>query len=389
MESFNVKTQVFFGDGSLKRLRQLDCHKAFIVTDPFMVKSGVIDKITDEISKGNVEYLVFSDIVPDPSIDIVVKGIEVMMKFNPEVVIALGGGSAIDAAKAICTFNSKIQAQMNSGTESNKKIKLIAIPTTSGTGSEVTSISVITDKSKNIKCPLVSEELQPDEAILDAELVRTVPNFITGDTGMDVLTHAIEAYVSTMASDYTDALAEKAIKLVFKNLIGAYKNGDNIEARKKMHNASCIAGIAFNNASVGINHGMAHILGGKFHVSHGRANAILLPYVIEYNSELEGFHSTNYSEAAKKYSEISKILGLPSSNVREGVKSLAIAINVLLKELNIPTSLKQIGINEEDFKKEIKEMAKIAINDRCTQTNPRVPRLEEIITLFDKVYYKN
>ncbi|MBU3153293.1 1-propanol dehydrogenase PduQ [Clostridium estertheticum] len=386
MKNFSFRTQVFFGEGSLKRLSQLNCHKAFIVTDPFMVKSGVINKITDEISKGNVEYIVFSDIVPDPSVEIVAKGIEVMMKFNPDVVIALGGGSAIDAAKAICDFNLKLKANMGSNMKSNKKIKLIAIPTTSGTGSEVTSISVITDKNKNIKYPLISEELQPDEAILVAELVCTVPDFITADTGMDVLTHDIEAFVSTRATDYTDALAEKSIKLVFQNLINAYKDGNNLEARTKMHNASCIAGIAFNNASLGLNHGMAHIIGAKFHVSHGRANAILLPYVIEFNADIKDFDSSKYTYAAKRYSEIAKILGLPSSNVSEGVKSLIIAINMILKELNIPTSLKETGIKEEDFKREVNEMASIAIEDRCTQTNPRVPRLEEIITLFNKVY---
>ncbi|MEG1255510.1 1-propanol dehydrogenase PduQ [Clostridium sp.] len=388
MESFNVKTQIYFGDGSLKRLSELNCHKAFIVTDPFMVESGAINKITDEVSKGNVQYQVFSDIVPDPPIEVVVKGIEVMMKFDPDVVIALGGGSAIDAAKAIGSFSSKVQAAAGCGVN-NKKIKFIAIPTTSGTGSEVTSFAVITDKTKNIKYPLISDELLPNEVILDADLVVTVPNFITGDTGMDVLTHAIEAYVSTKASDYTDALAEKAIKLVFENLVSAYKNGNDIEARKKMHNASCIAGIAFNNASLGLNHGMAHIVGGKFHVSHGRTNAILLPYVIEYNADLKDFNSSNYTDTAKKYSEIAKVLGLPASNTRQGVKSLIVAINKLLKELNMPTSLKETGIKPEDFKKEVIEMAKIAMKDRCTETNPRVPEQGEIITLFEKAFYKN
>ncbi|MBU3092654.1 iron-containing alcohol dehydrogenase [Clostridium sp. CF011] len=388
MESFNIKTQIYFGDGSLERLSQLDCKRAFIVTDPFMVKSGAINKITDEVSKGDIQYMVFSDIVPDPPIEVVVKGIEVMMKFNPEVVIALGGGSAIDAAKAICSFSSKIHDRMDCGVKNNKKIKFIAIPTTSGTGSEVTSFSVITDKSKNIKYPLVSDELLPDEAILDAELVTTVPNFITGDTGMDVLTHAIEAYVSTKATDYTDALAEKSIKLVFENLMRAYKNGNDLDARKKMHNASCIAGIAFNNASLGLNHGMAHIVGGRFHVSHGKTNAILLPYVIEYNADLKGFNSNDYTKAAKRYSEISKILGLPSSNVRQGVKSLIAAINKLLNELNMPTSLKETGIKADDFKKEVSQMALIAIEDRCTETNPRVPNIEEIIALFERVFDK-
>jgi 1-propanol dehydrogenase len=389
MDSFNVKTQIYFGEGSLERLSRLNCQRVFIVTDPFMVKSGTINKITDEVSKGNSKYLVFSDIVPDPPIEVVVKGMELLMKFNAEVVVAIGGGSAIDAAKAICSFSAKVQNKINCSAKDNKKIKFIAIPTTSGTGSEVTNFSVITDKKKNIKYPLVSDDLLPDEAILDAELVTTVPNFITGDTGMDVLTHAIEAYVSTKSSDFTDALAEKAIKLVFENLIIAYKNGNDVKARKKMHNASCIAGIAFNNASLGINHGMAHIVGGKFHISHGRINAILLPYVIEYNADLKGYNLSEYTEAAKRYSEVANVLGLPASNVRQGVKSLIGAINKLLKELNMPTSLKETGIKAEDFKKEVIEMAKIAIDDRCTQTNPRVPSQEEIVTLFERVFYKN
>ncbi|MPQ30870.1 iron-containing alcohol dehydrogenase [Clostridium estertheticum] len=389
MESFNVKTQIYFGDGSLERLSRLNCHKVFIVTDPFMVKSGAIKKITDEVSKGNAKYLVFSDIVPDPSIEVVVKGMELMMKFNAEVVVAIGGGSAIDAAKAICSFSAKVQNKIESSVKANKKIKFIAIPTTSGTGSEVTNFSVITDKSKNIKYPLVSDDLLPDEAILDAELVTTVPNTITGDTGMDVLTHAIEAYVSTQSSDFTDALAEKAIKLVFENLIMAYKNGNDIKARKKMHNASCIAGIAFNNASLGLNHGMAHIIGGKFHVSHGRINAILLPYVIEYNADLKGYNSIDYTVAAKRYSEVAKVIGLPSSNVRQGVKSLIGAINKILRQLDMPTSLKETGIKAEDFKREVVEMASIAIDDRCTQTNPRIPRQEEIVTLLERAFYKN
>ena len=388
MESFNVKTQIYFGDGSLERLSRLDCKKVFVVTDPFMVKSGAINKITDELSKGNIKYLVYSDIVPDPPVEVVVKGVELIMKFNPEVVIAIGGGSAIDAAKAICSFSAKVQNKIDSSVKDNKKIKFIAIPTTSGTGSEVTNFSVITDKSKNIKYPLVSDDLLPDEAILDAELVTTVPSTITGDTGMDVLTHAIEAYVSTKSSDFTDALAEKAIKLVFENLKSAFNNGNDIIARKKMHNASCIAGIAFNNASLGLNHGMAHIVGGKFHVSHGRINAILLPYVIEYNADLKGYNSNDYTEAAKKYSEVAKILGLPSSNVRQGVKSLIAAINKLLNGLDMPTSLRETEIKAEDFKKEVIEMAKIAIGDRCTQTNPRVPLQEEIVNLFERAFYK-
>lgn len=385
MESFNLKTQIHFGEGSLQRLRNLSCERVFIVTDPFMVKSGTINRITDELSKAGAKFFIFSNIVPDPPIEVVVQGVELMSQFNPEVVIALGGGSAIDAAKAICCFNSKLGDKIGKEIDTSN-IKFIAIPTTSGTGSEVTSFSVITDKKKNVKYPLISDDLLPDEAILDAELVKTVPDFITADTGLDVLTHAIEAYVSTKANDFTDALAEKAIKLVFDNLLDAYKDGNNMEARMKLHNASCIAGVAFNNASLGLNHGMAHVLGAKFHIPHGRSNAIIMPYVIEYNADLKGFSTTDYSVAARRYAEIAKLLGLPSSNVRQAVKSLIAAINKLMKDLNMPSSLSKAGISLEDFKKEVESMAEIAIEDRCTDTNPRVPKKEEITELFLRIY---
>ncbi|HCD09150.1 MAG TPA: bifunctional acetaldehyde-CoA/alcohol dehydrogenase, partial [Thermoanaerobacter sp.] len=242
-----------------------------------------------------------------------------------------------------------------------KKALFIAIPTTSGTGSEVTAFAVITDKKKNIKYPLTDYELTPDIAIIDPDLTMTIPPSVTADTGMDALTHAIEAYVSVMASDYTDALAEKAIKLIFEYLPKAYKNGQDKVAREKMHNASCIAGMAFTNAFLGINHSMAHILGAKFHLPHGRANAILLPYVIEYNAELPkkfaSFPQYEYPKAAEKYAEIAKFLGLPASTVEEGVKSLIEAIKNLMKELNLPLTLKEAGINKEEFEKQIMEMS--------------------------------
>lgn len=386
MNTFEVQPKIYFGVGALERLSELKVTKAFIVTDPFMIKSGFIKKVTEQLEKGNIDYDVFSDIVPDPPIETVVKGMKAMDMSSPDALITLGGGSAIDAAKAICHFKGLVKKGINPESHEKKPL-FIAIPTTSGTGSEVTSFSVITDKKANVKYPLVDKELTPDEAILDPELVKSVPKSITADTGLDVLTHAIEAYVSSDASDYSDALAEKAIKLVFKYLPRACNDGNDIEAREKMHNASCIAGLAFTNASLGINHSMAHILGGKFHIPHGRANAILMPYVIEYNADIRSSFKQEYSRAALKYGEIAEFLGLSCSNTRNAVKSLTNSIRNLIKNLELPKNIKEVGINEEEFKNEIKDMARIALEDGCTKTNPRVPTLEELEELFCKVYY--
>ncbi|BDR70546.1 alcohol dehydrogenase [Clostridium tetani] len=386
MNNFKVGPKVYHGALSLQKLKEINCKKVFIVTDPFMVTSGTISKVTEHLDKANIEYAIFSDIVPDPPLEIISKGIKAMDEFKPEALIALGGGSAIDAAKAISYFRSLINKGLNPEIE-NEKVLFIAIPTTSGTGSEVTSFSVITDKKYNVKYPLVEEFMVPDIAILDPILVKTVPNFITADTGMDVLTHAIESYVSTDHSDFSDALAEKAIKLVFDYLEKAYKNGDDLTAREKMHNASCIAGMAFTNASLGINHSMAHILGGKFHIPHGKANAILLPYVIEYNADLSFNNRLEYSDTARRYAQIAQILNLTSSNnVREGVKSLIRAINSLRKTLGIPCNIKDMNISKEDFECNIDDLSEIALKDSCTKTNPKEPNVEELKTLFRIVY---
>ncbi|MCC0704042.1 iron-containing alcohol dehydrogenase [Clostridioides sp. ES-S-0049-02] len=375
MNNFEIKTKVKFGVGSLEYLQEIKDKKVLVITDPFMVKSKTIDKILVNLKHST--YEVFSNIVPDPPIDTVVQGIEVLKNIKPDTVIALGGGSAIDAAKAIKDFSKQILR--------TNEIEFIAIPTTSGTGSEVTSFSVITDKQKGAKYPLVSDELIPDIAILDPELVKTVPDFITADTGMDVLTHALEAYVSVNANDFSDALAEKAIKLVFEYLLKAYKDGNDLEAREKMHNASCLAGMAFNQTSLGINHSIAHVLGGKFHIPHGRANAILLPYIIEYNANITGYSNTYYSLSAKKYAQISKLIGLSSSNTRSGVKSLINEIKKLQKELNMPTKLRECNINLEELSNLQSEIAVLAIQDGCTSANPKVPIEEDIIEILNKI----
>lgn len=375
MKRFKIKTEILFGEGALDYLKELKNKKVFIVTDPFMVKSGTIEKLTNNLKES--EVCVFSEIVPDPPIELVVSGIEMLKEFNPDIVIALGGGSAIDATKAIIDFSKKL-VKLN-------EIKFIAIPTTSGTGSEVTSFSVITDKQKGVKYPLVSDELLPDIAILDPELVRTVPNFITADTGMDVLTHALEAYVSKNATDFSDALAEKAATLVFKYLLKAYEDGNDIEAREKMHNASCLAGLAFNEASLGVNHGIAHVLGGKFHVPHGRTNSILLPHVIEYNADITGYNSREFSEAAEKYARIAKIVGLQGSNTRGLVKNLINEIKKMQKAMNMPTTLRECKVDIDEVNRLEGEVAKLALKDACTETNPRIPDEKDIILILNKI----
>ncbi|EQK42251.1 iron-containing alcohol dehydrogenase family protein [[Clostridium] bifermentans ATCC 638] len=375
MYNFEIKTKISCGRGALESLKDIKNKKIFIITDPFMIESKTIDKILINLEGNDCD--IFSEIVPDPPIETVVKGMERIKNYSPNIIIALGGGSAIDAAKAIMDFSKQI-FKIN-------EIEFIAIPTTSGTGSEVTSFSVITDAQKGTKYPLVSDDLIPNKAILDPELVKTVPNFITADTGMDVLTHAIEAYVSTDSNDFSDALAEKAIKLVHEYLIDAYKDGSNLEAREKMHNASCMAGLAFNQASLGLNHGIAHIVGAKFHIPHGRTNSILLPYVIEYNANISGYNNASYSDTAKKYAQIAKMLGLESSNVRLGVKNLVNEIKKMQKSMNMPMKLTDCKVNKVDVENLLPEIAQLALKDGCTKTNPRIPNDSGIIDILKQI----
>ncbi|GAA0100493.1 1-propanol dehydrogenase PduQ [Paraclostridium bifermentans] len=375
MYNFEIKTKISFGIGALESLKDIKNKKIFIITDPFMIESKTIDKILINLEGNDCD--IFSEIVPDPPIETVVKGMERIKNYSPNIIIALGGGSAIDAAKAIMDFSKQI-FKIN-------EIEFIAIPTTSGTGSEVTSFSVITDAQKGTKYPLVSADLIPNKAILDPELVKTVPNFITADTGMDVLTHAIEAYVSTDSNDFSDALAEKAIKLVHEYLIDAYKDGSNLEAREKMHNASCMAGLAFNQASLGLNHGIAHIVGAKFHIPHGRTNSILLPYVIEYNANISGYNNASYSDTAKKYAQIANMLGLESSNVRLGVKNLVNEIKKMQKSMNMPMKLTDCKVNKVDVENLLPEIAQLALKDGCTKTNPRIPNDSGIIDILKQI----
>lgn len=407
MQWFKIPPKIYFEKNSTQYLSKMpDISRAFIVADKDMVRLGYVDKVLYYLRKrpDYVHSEIFSDVKTEPSVEVVMKGVEAMDNFHPDVIIAVGGGSVLDAAKGMWLFYEHPEIEFNGAKqkfmdirkriykfpELGKKSKLVCIPTTSGTGSEVTSFSVITDEDLDIKYPLADYELTPDVAIIDPSFVMTMPKSITADTGMDVLTHAIEAYVSNMANDYTDGLAIKAIQLVFEYLPKAYHNGNDELAREKMHNASTIAGMAFSNAFLGLNHSIAHKLGGAFGIPHGRMNAILLPHVIRYNAQkptkFATFPKYEHFIADERYAEIAKALGLPARTTEEGVESLVNEIIKLAKGINIPMSMKENGVKEEELEAQITELADKAFEDQCTNANPKLPLITEIEEIIRKAY---
>lgn len=377
MQEFSFSTRIFFGDGALERLRQVKDKRVLIVTDRFMYKSGVADRVAAYLT--DCEVHVFADVVPDPPIEVVAAGVKCLQECRAQVMVAVGGGSSIDAAKAIRVLAGQIS------TVNTEIMECFAIPTTSGTGSEVTEYAVITDAAKGIKYPLGSRAMRPPTAILDPTLVVSAPPSVTADSGMDVLTHALEAYVSMGSNDFSDALAEKAISLVFKWLPIAYMDGSDLLAREKMHNASCLAGLAFNSAGLGLCHGMAHAIGGKLHLPHGRANAIVLPHVLRFNAELESTRRGDYAVAAKKYQRIAKLLDLPSASVSVGVNQLIRSVEELNQSLHIPVNLRAAGCDLEKFNHVRAEMVESALADTTTGSNPRQPSAEDIERLMGLV----
>ena len=381
MKDFHINTEIFFGENALDRLSQLPYDSALIIADPFVVQSGMITLLTARLDKAHINYSLFTDVVPDPPVEKVISGVATVMKTKPPCIICVGGGSAIDTAKAVRKFARQFDDQYTP--------RLIAIPTTSGTGSEVTAFSVISDPANDAKYPLAEESMIPDEAILDEELVRSVPASITADTGMDVMTHAIEAYVSTNNNEFSAALAEKAVEICGQFLLRSYNDNGDTHARRKMHIASCLAGLAFNSASLGLNHGMAHQLGAHFHIPHGKANAILLPYIIEYNSEID-MHSRSrsvYAPCVRKYCNMARTLGVFNLNEITTVRALVSYIQFMNKEMNIPLSVSAIGgISEGEYMEAIEEMAEAALKDACTVTNPRVPTKREVMELYKKIW---
>lgn len=372
MEQFGVKTRIIMGDGLDGLIGRMK--RVFVVTDSFMAQSGKADYVTARLDKARIEYRVFSDISGEPDIGMVTAGTGQMLEFEPDTVICLGGGAAIDAAKAIVFVARKAG--------NKREVLFVAIPTTSGTGSEVSRFSVITDKEKGVKYPLVDDSLLPDVALLDAQLVVSAPPSVTADTGIDVFTHAVEAFVSTGRNDFTDACAEKAIKLVNHHLMAAYKNPNDLKARQGMHNASCLAGIAFSNAGLGLNHGMAHAMGARFHIPHGRANGILLPYVMSFNAGC----SEQLTPTAKRYARISRLLRLDTSNVRQSALNMIRTARSFIKRMNMPSTIEAAGVTKEQFEAELDAMAEAAMADSCTASNPEPVTVEDIKAIYRKAF---
>lgn len=408
MQWFKMPPKLYFERGATQYLEKMpEITRVMVVTDAMMVKLGYVEKLEYYLRKRQqpVYIEIFSDVEPDPSVDTVRRGTAMMESFQPDCIIALGGGSPMDAAKAMWLFYEypdtsfdslkmkflDIRKRVYKYPRLGRKAKFVAIPTTSGTGSEVTSFAVITDKEKgNTKYPLADYELTPDVAIVDPEFVYSLPKTAVADTGMDVLTHAIEAYVSVMANDYTDGLALQAIRLVFQHLEKSYHEADPV-AREKMHNASTIAGMAFANAFLGINHSLAHKWGGQYHTAHGRTNAILMPHVIRYNAQkptkFASFPKYDHFVADQRYAEIARMLGLPAKTTQEGVNSLIAAIRKLNQSLGIPEKFADLGFDPKDFEARVAELADRAFEDQCTTANPRMPLVTELADVYRKAFY--
>lgn len=382
MNSFHIDTQVYFGDDSMDRLLELGGRRVFVVADPFVVKSGLISQVTDRLSRCGAEHMVYSEVVPDPPIESVAQGVAALGNFGGDTVVAIGGGSAIDSAKLVREFRRRLDP-------SAPRMRLIAIPTTSGTGSEVTNVAVVADTQAQVKIPLVSDDLSPDEAILSVDLVKSVPPVLTADTGMDVFTHALEACVSRFGSDFSAAFAARAIEIVGSCLLRSYLDAGDLQARRKMHSASCLAGLAFTVSSLGLNHGMAHALGARFHLPHGRANAMLLPHVIEFNSGIgpQGSSCPACERTVARYSAAALRLGLQTLDARTSIRALVNWVGFMLKEMGMPQSVSQTGAcQESEYRAAIPAMTEAALADRCTAGNPRDVTAEDIRAIYEKLW---
>ncbi|CAM3707806.1 iron-containing alcohol dehydrogenase [Clostridium perfringens] len=382
MARFTLPRDIYHGKDSLEVLKSLEGKKAFIVIGGGSMKRfGFLDKVLSYLKEANMETKVFEGVEPDPSVETVMKGAKEMEEFNPDWIVSIGGGSPIDAAKAMWIFYEYPDFTFEKAIvpfglpKLRRKAKFVAIPSTSGTATEVTAFSVITDYKAKIKYPLADFEITPDIAIVDPSLAETMPEKLVAHTGMDALTHAIEAYTASLRSNFTDPLALKAIEMVNMHLVNSYK-GD-MEARGEMHEAQCLAGMAFSNALLGIVHSMAHKVGAVFHIPHGCANAIFLPYVIKYNRKA----------CEDRYAQIARHIGLKGESERELTDAIIDLINKFNKELNIPSSMKEYGIDENEFKANLKFIAHNAVLDPCTGSNPREIDDETMEKLYTCAYY--
>ncbi|ABS33989.1 bifunctional acetaldehyde-CoA/alcohol dehydrogenase [Clostridium botulinum] len=407
---FRVPEKVYFKYGclpiALKELKRMNKKKAFIVTDKVLYELGVAKKATDVLDEIGINYKVFFDVAPDPTLETAKKGAKEMVDFNPDTIIAIGGGSAMDAAKIMWVMYEHpevefedlamrfmdIRKRVYEFPHMGDKAMMISVATSAGTGSEVTPFAVITDEKTGVKYPLADYELTPDMAIVDADLMLNMPKGLTAASGIDALTHAVEAYVSVMASEYTDGLCLEAIKTIFEYLPKAYKEGaQDIEAREKMAHASTIAGMAFANAFLGVCHSMAHKLGSMHHVPHGIANALLINETIKFNSEdmprkQTAFPQYKYPNAKAKYANIADYLSLGGKTPEEKVELLIKAIDKLKAEVNIPTSIEEAGVSKDKFFKTLDEMSEQAFDDQCTGANPRYPLISEIKEMYTNVF---
>ncbi len=405
MQWFKLPPKIFFEKNSLQYLQKMEnVERVMLVCDPGMVQFGYADIVRKELQKrkNNVKIEVFSDVEPNPSTNTVYAGTKMMVDFQPDTVIALGGGSAMDAAKGMWMFYEHPDTEFFGAKQKfldirkrtykiakPEKTQFVCIPTTSGTGSEVTPFAVITDSETHVKYPLADYALTPDVAIVDPQFVMSVPASVTADTGMDVLTHAIESYVSVMASDYTRGLSLQAIKLVFDHLENSVKRPD-MESREKMHNASTMAGMAFANAFLGICHSIAHKIGGEYGIPHGRTNAILLPHIIRYNAKDPSKHAMfpkyDYFRADTDYADIAKFLGLKGNTTAELVEALATAVADLGKSVGIDMNLKAQGVSQETLDTTVDRMAELAYEDQCTTANPKEPLISELKQIILDAY---
>ncbi len=390
MARFTLPRDLYHGKGSLAELKNLKGKKAVVVVGGGSMKRfGFLDKAVDYLKEAGMEVALFENVEPDPSVDTVMKGAKMMQEFEPDWIVAMGGGSPIDAAKAMWAFYEYPETSFEdlitpfSFPTLRQKAHFCAIPSTSGTATEVTAFSVITDYNKGIKYPLADFNITPDVAIVDSDLAETMPKKLTAHTGMDAMTHAIEAYVSTLHCDYTDPLALHAIKMIHNDLKKSY-DGD-MEARDRMHNAQCLAGMAFSNALLGIVHSMAHKTGAAYsggHIVHGCANAMYLPRVIQYNAKVES--------AAVRYAQIADFIGLGGNTVEEKVAALVAELKAMNDSLDIPKCIKDYEggiIDEKEFMDKLPEVATLAIGNACTGSNPRIPSQEDMEKLLKACFY--